>query len=122
MNMFIALDMTSPSLKRFHAFCRKNSARSQNSIEMCYVFFDAIIIGVPSLNWLLSALAQSLKVSNTCVAVMSSVQKIGIPETTPDDTSLTSQELVQTLQNQEDMLQARINEMENLILSGGSVS
>jgi len=48
----------------------------------------------------------------------------GIPETRPDDnldssTSLTSNELVQTLQSQEDMLQARINEMENLILSGG---
>jgi len=51
----------------------------------------------------------------------------GTPETRPDDnidssSSLTSQELVQTLQSQEDMLQARINEMENLILSGGSVS
>jgi len=51
----------------------------------------------------------------------------GIPETRADDnidssSSLTSQELVQTLQSQEDMLQARIDEMENLILSGGSVS
>lgn len=51
----------------------------------------------------------------------------GIPETRADDnldssTSLTSQELVQTLQSQEDMLEARINEMEKLILSGGSVS
>ena len=48
----------------------------------------------------------------------------GIPETGPDDnldssTSLTSQDLVHTLQSQEDMLQARIDEMENLILSGG---
>ena len=48
----------------------------------------------------------------------------GIPETRPDDnldssTSLTSNELMQSLQSQEDMLQARINEMENLILCGG---